>query len=259
MSKSIFISLGQLVSPDTSKTIDAFTQLIIRDHPTYSKKYAKLLVYYALYKDYLWHGNINAYNKGLISTDIFRAQVSFQLDINSEGFDDAWNAMCDFDWNIYPSGLENCFSNSADSSQTYVPEYARVCLPLESESNFPTAIGISQNIVDLFKQTTDDNLYIVSVTNPLQYDFSIAKINALLQANGLSTQNSHFFLSFQEQQLSNLNLAKIALERDNLDADDNHITSLHRDLSSTKLEIKHANFENSEFLEFINHNHNCLG
>lgn len=208
MERSIFLSLGQLVNPVQSKTINAFVELIVHDHPEYFHFQATALTYLALTRDYLWYGNIAAYNRGDISTEEFRTRVSAQLDVREEDFDNAWNAMCDFD------------------EQT------------------------AENIVSFFQALDPtDYVYIMSNTNPLQYDFSVNRINALLEHNELSMENARFTLSFQEHELSHRVLALNAIRSHGLDHIGYNIISLHRGID--ELYLHNAEFERQEFAEFI--------
>jgi hypothetical protein len=112
-------------------------------------------------------------------------------------------------------------------------------------------------IVKLFQSLGDDRkLVVVSSTNPLQYNYILNQINPLFEKNNISSlesnNNVYMIKSFDEHNLSIMDLAKIAIESDALDKKENHIISIHRNIYPSKLGLENASFSSEDQNKFFN-------
>jgi hypothetical protein len=208
-------SLGQIVQSDIKKSLAAFSK-VLQEDKYYSPAYANAVVYITFALDKFWYGTIDSFKAGRITSEIFTSKLANQLGIKNEyKIIDSWNAMCEID------------------------------------------ITRRKELVDLFCIPSKDEveLIIVSVTNPLQYEYIVKNVNSLLEDNGLSRLENNPSIntrtSFIKENLSMVSLTKEIIELKQMDNKDNKICSGHRELTQETLDIKYARFVQDDCLSMV--------
>ena len=208
-------SLGQIVQSDIKKSLSAFSKALQEDK-NYSAAYANTVVYITFALDKFWYGTIDSFKAGRITSEIFTSKLANQLGIkNDSKIIDSWNAMCEID------------------------------------------IARKNEIVDLFRllSKVPVELIIVSVTNPLQYEYIMNNINFILEDNGLSRLENNPSIytrtSFIKENLSLVSLTKEIIELKQMDKNHHVIFSGHRELTQETLDIKNAMFVQDDCLRMV--------
>lgn len=95
MTKDVyFVSLGELVKSDITKSIYAFSDLLAKESSFPYFTTARVAGSFAI--DYVYYKTIDSYKLGKIDTNEFKVRISEQLGIkNSPEIETAWNAMCE--------------------------------------------------------------------------------------------------------------------------------------------------------------------
>lgn len=211
MTKDVyFVSLGELVKSDITKSVAAFRDLLAKES-YFPYFFTTAKIYSALYMDKAYYKTIDSYKLGEIDTSEFRARISDQLGIKDiPEIETAWNAMCE----LTEEAKERIF-NFFEHQAT---EHFKLC--------------------------------IVSATNPLQYNYVVDQINQKLTADNLLSiiGNARVVIktSFEEHNLSLVELAKTAIAENNWDSSSYHLISYDSGLTVENLMLENAKFTYDE-------------
>lgn len=206
MTKDVyFISLGELVKSDITKSITAFSNLLAKE--SYFPYFTEARVYGALYMDKIYYKTIDSYKLGEIDTNEFKVRISEQLGIkNNLEIETAWNAMCEL--------TEQSKQTIFDFFEHQATEHFKLCI-ISSTNPLQYNYAIEQ----INKELTGDNLLSI-----------IGNARVVIKT------------SFEENTLSLPELAKTAIAENNWDSNSYHLISYDSRLTAENLMLENAKF-----------------